>query len=359
MLAKHNVNPAWTWERVLKETITDPMFKALRTSAERKAAFEAYLADIKLRETERKQANLDRIRPAWREGLGSASEQGMKTFWSWEKAKAMLQRDYTEMWRLGKDDEERRTLWEEYVGEIRRKEIKREEEQRELNLQIMAKLLEKFEIGLETNWQVTRRMIERSKEWQNDGQIQQIDMSDFLQMYEDRIKVLEREADEVRQRQREEKRRRIRKNRQAFVALLQQLKGAGHIKTGTDWATVYPLVKSDQRYQNILGNPGSTPLELFWDTVDELDHKVEEDTRVVEVALAERKMQIRLETSWDEFLEMIQGPEVAKRVEKLDDQDRRNVFDSVGTFIHITLHITHDFDNKDPREIRTIGYRRS
>lgn len=38
---------------------------------------------------------------------------------------------------------------------------------------------------------------------------------------------------------------------------------------------------NDERYLTILGNPGSNPLELFWDMVDALDQRLEDKERIV------------------------------------------------------------------------------
>ena len=48
---------------------------------------------------------------------------------------------------------------------------------------------------------------------------------------------------------------------------------------------MYPSFKDDKRYLAILGNPGSNPLELFWDVVDGLDQKLDEKIEIVEAAI--------------------------------------------------------------------------
>lgn len=60
----------------------------------------------------------------------------------------------------------------------------------------------------------------------------------------------------------------------------------GKIKAHSKWKEVYPVhFKDDERYLNILGNPGSNPLELFWDAVDALDQELEKKIAVVEGAI--------------------------------------------------------------------------
>lgn len=37
---------------------------------------------------------------------------------------------------------------------------------------------------------------------------------------------------------------------------------------------MYPLIKDDERYQNMLGQSGSTPLDLFWDALEEMERDI-------------------------------------------------------------------------------------
>lgn len=48
---------------------------------------------------------------------------------------------------------------------------------------------------------------------------------------------------------------------------------------------MYPNFKDDSRYLEILGNPGSNPLELFWDVVDGLDQKLDAKIEIVDAAI--------------------------------------------------------------------------
>ena len=34
------------------------------------------------------------------------------------------------------------------------------------------------------------------------------------------------------------------------------------------------MIKDDERYQNMLGQSGSTPLDLFWDVVEDMERDI-------------------------------------------------------------------------------------
>jgi len=103
----------------------------------------------------------------------------------------------------------------------------------------------------------------------------------------------------------------------------------------------------------MLGNPGSNPLELFWDAVDALDQKLDAKIVVVEDVIkrfnakhhpAEAKEEssgdkmdvdenlfsITPETTWDEFADVIR--EDGATVKTLSQEDLRLVFKTVRIF---------------------------
>lgn len=127
----------------------------------------------------------------------------------------------------------------------------------------------------------------------------------------------------------------------------------------------------------MLGNPGSNPLELFWDVVDVLDQKLDLKLVVIEDALKkhtpklndnnqvnanvnvdmepgenvgggdgekpEKGFVVKPETSWEEFIKVVE--EVAdESVRALSEEDVRLIFKTVSAspsycslFIHCSV----------------------
>lgn len=67
-----------------------------------------------------------------------------------------------------------------------------------------------------------------------------------------------------------------------YQGLLNELRTKGDIRAGTKWKQVYPLIKDDERYQNMLGQGGSTPLDLFWDMIEDLERGLRSKRNVVQ-----------------------------------------------------------------------------
>ena len=108
----------------------------------------------------------------------------------------------------------------------------------------------------------------------------------------------------------------------------------------------------------MLGNPGSNPLELFWDAVDALDQKLDAKIVVVEDAIkrfnakhqsAEAKEEpplftVTAETTWEEFVNIIREDEEV--VLSLSQEELELVFKTVRMFVCFTFFFTLTHSNQ-------------
>jgi pre-mRNA-processing factor 40 len=127
MLKELGVDSSWTWEKVMKEAITNPLYKALKTLAERKEAFESYLRENREEERLEREKSLARCRKEWNKALeklggGVMYEEGVKSWWSWERARRVMMEKCEEVWKGPRNDEERKILFEEFITNLRQKE---------------------------------------------------------------------------------------------------------------------------------------------------------------------------------------------------------------------------------------------
>ncbi len=132
-----------------------------------------------------------------------------------------------------------------------------------------------------TRWVDAQQIYMNTPEYQQDKTLREMDMLDFLAVYEEHIKSLERETAEKKKRDLEEQARQQRRNRDAYRALMDELRQKNVITAKSKWKETYPLIHTDEHYQNMLGQPGSNPLELFWDIVEELDEILYQQRKIV------------------------------------------------------------------------------
>ncbi|GAA6050225.1 hypothetical protein JCM3770_002746 [Rhodotorula araucariae] len=334
MLKRLGVDRSWGWEMVMKESITDPAYKALNTLQERKGVFEEFLVEEEKREKDEREKSLARCRKDWNKAMdkiggGIAFEDGVKSWWSWERGARVMREKCPDAWALPRNDDERRILFEDYVNKLRTQEETRKREMRGRNMDKVTAILQSLALDLAgpVRWVDARTLVMRTPEWHRDPELQRIEAIDLLTVFEDEVRRAEKEVADARARVAEEKRRRGRKTRDDFNALLTELVAAKHLTAGTPWSAVYPLISRDQRYLALLGMPGSSsPLDLFWDRVDELDVAAEEALVFLESVARERGCVVGEETKLEQWEKALEGDE---RVKRLDTEVVRSTFETL------------------------------
>ncbi|KAL9713446.1 U1 snRNP protein [Leucoagaricus gongylophorus] len=278
LLKKAGVDANWTWDQTMRAIITDPLYKALNTLAEKKVCWEKYTNGLRAKEQEEKEARLAKLRPAIRNMLkGNPNVFHYTTFRTADKLFAQHP-----IWQQARIEAERKLIFEEYIAELKQREMQESRAARTRSVSKVVALFKDLNVDVLTRWKIAYGMIAESEQYKADSELQKLPSLDILLAFEDYSRVREREYEEQTRRAQVEKTRKERKAREAFKSLLQGLIHTGEIKARSKWKEVYPSFKDDERYLNMLGNPGSNPLELFWDTVDTLDQKLDAKIAVVE-----------------------------------------------------------------------------
>lgn len=267
LLRRSGVKPDWTWEQAMRTIIKDPQYRALKDPKDRKAAFEKFVVEVRLEEKDRAKERLAKLKTDFTTMLKSHPE--VKYYTRWKTAKPIIEGET--IFRSTDDDNERRQLFEDYIVELRNQHAEQEANKRKSAIEELAHILKDLNLEPYTRWSEAQGIIQESERIKGDEKFEALTKSDMLTAFENHIKSLERTFNDVRQQQKSQEARKFRQNRDRFIDLLSELRSAGKIKAGSKWSEVYPSFESDERYQNILGQPGSTPLDLFWDIVEEAE----------------------------------------------------------------------------------------
>ena len=145
----------------------------------------------------------------------------------------------------------------------------------------LRQILRKLPINYNTLWKDAQILFKTCSDYADDEQLQTLDPLDVFSVYEDHIKYLEDQYNDMKEKQRMERRREERKNRDAFKELLKELRNSHVINIRSKWKEIYPYIQNDPRYLNMLGQSGSTPLELFWDTIQRIEDDYYQEKRTV------------------------------------------------------------------------------
>lgn len=112
------------------------------------------------------------------------------------------------------------------------------------------------------------------------------------------------------------------------------------IRARTKWKEIYPLFSSESAYLDMLGKPGSTPLELFWDVVDDLDQQLDSRIAIVERAFKNKDFNVTIDTPKDGFLQVLKEAEADdEEIRQLADEEVHDVWKAVSLFMFTILPI--------------------
>ena len=301
LLRRCNVQPDWSWEQTMRATIKDPQYRALKDPKDRKTAFEKYAIEVRMQEKDRAKERLAKLRSDFSTMLKSHPE--IRHYTRWKTARPIIEGET--IFRSTNDDTERRQLFEEYIIELKKANIEREAVVRKSAMDELVGILKALDLEPYTRWSEAQETIQSHKKFQADEKFKTLSKSDILTAFENHIKSLERTFNDERQREKNSKQRRERQNRDRYVDLLRELKDQGKIKAGTKWMEILPKVHEDPRYVAILGQPGSTPLDLFWDMVEEEERALRLIRNDVYDVLEDKRYEITPRTTLQQFMDVM------------------------------------------------------
>jgi pre-mRNA-processing factor 40 len=171
---------------------------------------------------------------------------------------------------------------------------------RERNLENLSKLVRDLDLNVSTRWRAAHEMILSAPAFRQSTELHHIETIDILTVWEDYSRQLEQEHEQEIKKIRIERVRKARKAREAFVALLHELKHDGVLTRSSKWRDLYPKIKKDERYENLLGLQGSSPLDLWMDVVDDMQDEVERGAEKVEQYLKQQQKVVEIDTKWEE-----------------------------------------------------------
>ena len=265
LLRRYNVQPDWSWEQTMRATIKDPQYRALKDPKDRKAAFEKYAVEVRIQEKDRAKERLAKLRTDFGTMLKRHPE--IKHYTRWKTIRPILEGEA--IFRSTDNEDERRQLFEEHIIELKKAHFDGQASAKAAALQDLTAILKALNLEPYTRWSEAQGIIQSNERVQNDDKFKTLSKSDLLTAFESHIKSLERSFNDARQQQKASKTRLERQSRDNFIELLQSVRSQGKIKAGSKWMQILPLIEEDPRYVAMLGQSGSTPLDLFWDMVEE------------------------------------------------------------------------------------------
>ncbi|XP_052800504.1 pre-mRNA-processing factor 40 homolog A-like isoform X2 [Mya arenaria] len=301
LLKEKKVPSNATWESAMKLIVNDPRYGALKHLNERKQAFNEYKTQRVKEEREEarlraKQAKEDLEKFLLRHDKMSSTVK----YW---KADSMFT-DYEEWQSV--NDRDRRELFDDVIHMLEKREKEDAKNLRKRNIKVFNEILDSMEsLTYSTTWSEAQQMLLDNPRFTEDPDLQNMDKEDALVCFEEHIRMLEQENDDEKERERRRIKRQQRKNREGFLVLLDELHEQGRLNSMSLWMDLFHIVSSDIRFAQMLGQPGSTPLDLFKFYVEDLKARFHDEKKIVKEILKDKGFMIEVNTTFEEFSNMI------------------------------------------------------
>merc|ERR1712062_651023 len=88
-------------------------------------------------------------------------------------------------------------------------------------------------------------------------------------------------------------------------AVLDELHEQGKLTSMSLWMELYPVISQDPRFHALLGQPGSTPLDLFKFYVEELKARFHDEKKIIKEILKEKDFEMEPDTTFEEFATIV------------------------------------------------------
>ncbi|XP_047404586.1 pre-mRNA-processing factor 40 homolog B isoform X6 [Sciurus carolinensis] len=329
-----------SWEQAMKMVVTDPRYSALPKLSEKKQAFNAYKAQ---REKEEKEEARLRAKEA-KQTLQHFLEQHERMTSTTRYRRAEQTFGELEVWAVV-PERDRKEVYDDVLFFLAKKEKEQAKQLRRRNIQALKSILDGMSsVNFQTTWSQAQQYLMDNPSFAQDHQLQNMDKEDALICFEEHIRALEREEEEERERARLRERRQQRKNREAFQTFLDELHETGQLHSMSTWMELYPAVSTDVRFANMLGQPGSTPLDLFKFYVEELKARFHDEKKIIKdilkpwtsglwcpllhvlLCLQDRGFCVEVNTAFEDFAHVISFD---KRAAALDAGNIKLTFNSL------------------------------
>ena len=285
------ITVTWKWEDASRLLFNEPEWKAIRTFSEKRNLFNEYITDLKNKEREEIYLKREKSKSKFRQLLSEDNTINSDSTYT----EVMSRLSYDERWR-SVDEKEREDIFEDYIDLIYKKEEDEWKKEREVKKKLFLEKLKFKKIKSDALWKNI------AVEFKDDPVFASMEKIDRIQAFADYITTLE--SEEKKERKEKEKYQGY-LNREKFRELLQISVEEKKLNIDTKWSEFVKEIKDREEYLNMLGQEGSTPLELFQDKKYELKKDYKKVKKIFKEIIAKNKIEIKYQISFEEFDNLI------------------------------------------------------
>ncbi|KAI4500072.1 hypothetical protein M0802_004942 [Mischocyttarus mexicanus] len=301
LLKERDVPSNATWEQAVKLIQNDPRYPQMKKLNERKQAFNAYKTQKLKEEREQERLRLKRAKEDLEQFL--LENERMTSTTKYYKCEEMF--GNLELWRAV-GDPDRRDIYEDVIFNLAKREKEEAKQLKKRNSRRLTNVLDSMtDVTYRTTWQEAQALLLQHSAFAEDADLLEMDKEDALLVFETHIRHLEKDEEEEKEREKKRRKRQERKNRDGFISLLDELHEQGKLTSMSLWVELYPMLSADLRFSVMLGQPGSTPLDLFKFYVEDLKSRFHDEKKIIREILKDKNFEVQVSTTFEEFATVV------------------------------------------------------
>jgi len=301
LLRDKNVPSSANWEAALKMINKDPRWEVLSKLSEKKQAFNAYKIQKQKEEKEESRLAIIKNKEDLEHFLMTTDRMNSTVkYYRCEEILADLP-----LWK-SVPDVDRREIYSDCIHNLAKREKEAAKTLRKKNQVRLSDILDQMtKIDHRTTWEQAQQMLLDNPAFADDDELLAMDKEDALVSFEEHIRELEKEEEQEKEKEKKRTKRLQRKNRDAMNSVLDELHEQGKLTSMSLWVELYPVISQDPRFHALLGQPGSTPLDLFKFYVEELKARFHDEKKIIKEILKEKEFEISAGTGFEEFATIV------------------------------------------------------
>ncbi|CAK9828298.1 Pre-mRNA-processing factor 40 homolog A [Anthophora retusa] len=301
LLRERDVPSNATWEQAVKLIQSDPRYPQMKKLNERKQAFNAYKTQKLKEEREQERLRLKKAKEDLEQFL--LENDRMTSTTKYYKCEEMF--GNLEVWRAV-GDSDRRDIYEDVIFNLAKREKEEAKQLKKRNTKRLAQVLDTMtDVTYRTTWQEAQALLLQHAAFAEDADLLEMDKEDALLVFENHIRQLEKDEEEEKEHEKKRRKRQERKNRDAFISLLDELHEQGKLTSMSLWVELYPMLSADLRFSAMLGQSGSTPLDLFKFYVEDLKSRFHDEKKIIREILKDKNFEVQVNTTFEEFATVV------------------------------------------------------
>ncbi|CAI6348543.1 unnamed protein product [Macrosiphum euphorbiae] len=301
LLKKKNIPSNASWDQTVKVISRDPLYPQVKKLNEKRQLFNAY-------KTQRQKDEKDEHRLKAKKAKEDLEKFFMKNEDVTSKTKYYRLEEkfeHLDIWR-NVSEIDRRDVYDDVMFNLAKREKEESKLQKKRNMKQLAAVLDSMTlVDHTTTWYQVQEMLLNNQNFVNDPKLLGMEKEDALTVFQDHIRELEKEEENDKERERRRRKQQERKNRDNFGMFLEELHQQGKLTSMSLWKELYPIISTDVRFSALLGQPGSTALDLFKFYVEDLKSRFHEEKKIIKEILKEQSYIVDVNTTFEEFARVV------------------------------------------------------